>query len=106
MWIYWHASRHGSRHATAWGVLTFLAAGITVPVYFIHYFLDQAALLTWPGPPASDAARRGRPQPLPPPLPPEERSVGQLVAETIRFYQHHFFQTLALGLSVAALTPA
>ena len=39
MWIYWHASRHGSRHATAWGVLTFLAAGITVPVYFIHYFL-------------------------------------------------------------------
>ena len=45
-----------------------------------------------------------RPQPLPPPLPPEERSVGQLVAETIRFYQHHFFQTIPLGLSVAALT--
>jgi hypothetical protein len=45
-----------------------------------------------------------QPQPLPPPLPPERRSVGQLVAETIRFYQHHFFRTLPLGLSVAALT--
>jgi hypothetical protein len=45
-----------------------------------------------------------QPQPLPPPLPPERRSVGQLVAETIRFYQQHFFQTLPLGLSVAALT--
>ena len=67
-------------------------------MYFIHYFLTQAALLTWPGPPASDAARpEPQPQPLPPPLPPEERSVGQLVAETIRFYQHHFFQTLPLG---------
>jgi hypothetical protein len=54
-------------------------------------------------------ARKGRraprqPQPLPPPLPPERRSVGQLVAETIRFYQHHFWRTLPLGLSVAALT--
>jgi hypothetical protein len=57
---------------------------------------------------ARTAGKRRRaprqPQPLPPPLPPEERSVGQLVAETIRFYQHHFFQTLPLGLSVAALT--
>jgi len=44
-----------------------------------------------------------RQEPLPPPLPPEERSVGQLVAETIRFYQQHFFQTVPLGLSVAAL---
>jgi hypothetical protein len=41
---------------------------------------------------------------LPPPLPPHRRSVGQLVAETIRFYQHHFWQTIPLGLSVAALT--
>ena len=23
MWIYWHASRHGSRHATAWGIAAF-----------------------------------------------------------------------------------
>ena len=52
-------------------------------------------------------ARKGRraprqPQPLPPPLAPEDRTVGQLVAETIRFYQHHFWRTLPLGLSVAA----
>jgi hypothetical protein len=53
-------------------------------------------------------ARRDRPrrppQLLPPPLPPERRTVGQLVAETIRFYGSHFFQVLPLGLSVAALT--
>jgi hypothetical protein len=51
-------------------------------------------------------ARRAKPapQPLPPPLPPESRTIGQLVAETIGFYRHHFFQTLPLGLSVAALT--
>ena len=52
-------------------------------------------------------ARRGRarPQePLPPPLPPETRTVGQLVAETVRFYGQNFFRTLPLGLSVAALT--
>jgi hypothetical protein len=49
-------------------------------------------------------ARRRVPQPLPPPLPPAERTVGQLIAETVRFYQGHFFQVLPLGLSVAALT--
>ena len=54
-------------------------------------------------------ARKGRRQrgpqpPLPPPLPPESRTVGQLVAETIGFYQRHFFQVLPLGISVAALT--
>jgi hypothetical protein len=50
-------------------------------------------------------SRQPRPQqPLPPPLPPKTRTVGQLVAETVRFYRHHFFQVLPLGLSVAALT--
>jgi hypothetical protein len=56
-------------------------------------------------------ARKGRAnptprprQPLPPPLPPERRTVGQLVAETISFYRHHFFQVLPLGLSFAAVT--
>ena len=39
---------------------------------------------------------------LPPPLPPEKRTVGQLVAETIRFYGDHFWRALALGLPVAA----
>ena len=40
---------------------------------------------------------------LPPPLPPESRTVGQLIAETIRFYQHHFWAALPLGLSLAAV---
>jgi len=42
-------------------------------------------------------------RPLPPPLPPETRTVGQLVAETIRLYGGRFFPVLALGLSLAAL---
>jgi Zn-dependent protease len=41
MAIFAHASRHGSKHATAWGVATFLVAGIAVPVYFIRYFLGR-----------------------------------------------------------------
>jgi MFS family permease len=36
-------------------------------------------------------------------LPPAERTVGQLVGESIRFYGDHFWQCLALGLSPAAL---
>jgi hypothetical protein len=42
-------------------------------------------------------------QELPPPLPPETRTVGQLVAESIRFYQHRFWQVLPLGLALAAI---
>jgi hypothetical protein len=42
-------------------------------------------------------------QPLPPPLPPETRTVGQLVAETIRFYQAHFWQVVPLGLALAVI---
>jgi hypothetical protein len=38
MWVYWHASRHGSRHPTAWGVLTFLFVGFFLPLYFLHYY--------------------------------------------------------------------
>jgi hypothetical protein len=37
--VFAHASRHGSRHATAWGVAAFLFAAITVPVYFIRYWM-------------------------------------------------------------------
>src|SRR5204862_314342 len=35
--------------------------------------------------------------PLPPPLPHETRTVGQLVAETVRLYGERFWHVLALG---------
>ena len=37
--VFAHADRHGNRHATAWGIATFLVAGIAVPLYFIRYWL-------------------------------------------------------------------
>ena len=40
---------------------------------------------------------------LPPPLPPERRTVGQLVAESIRLYGAHFLRALPLGLVVAGI---
>ena len=40
---------------------------------------------------------------LPEPLPPGERTVGQLVAETIRAYGEHFWRVLPLGLALAAV---
>src|SRR5512143_1808905 len=49
--------------------------------------------------------REKRPEgPLPPPLPPERRTVGQLIAESIRLYGRNFVRALALGLPVAALS--
>ena len=39
--VFMHAQRHGSKHATAWGVAAFLAAGIVVPVYFVRYWLRR-----------------------------------------------------------------
>jgi hypothetical protein len=38
---------------------------------------------------------------LPPPLPPHERTVGQLIAETIRLYGHRFWPALPLGVPLA-----
>ncbi len=38
---------------------------------------------------------------LPPPLPPDRRTVGQLVAESIRGYGSHFWRALPLGLPLA-----
>jgi hypothetical protein len=40
---------------------------------------------------------------LPPPLPPAARTVGQLVAESLRLYGSRFFVCLALGLPVAVI---
>jgi len=42
---------------------------------------------------------RREPQPLPPPLPPEERSVGQLIAETIRFACDLDLDTIQVSLA-------
>lgn len=39
--VFAHADKHGSRHATAWGVLAFLFAGVVVPVYVIRYMLHK-----------------------------------------------------------------
>jgi hypothetical protein len=43
---------------------------------------------------------------LPPPLPPGQRTIGQLVAETIRFYGRHFWRSLLLGIGPACVTVA
>src|SRR5947207_14772254 len=40
---------------------------------------------------------------LPPPLPPETRTVGQLVAEAIRLYGARFWPSLALGIGPGLL---
>ncbi len=40
---------------------------------------------------------------LPPPLPPETRTVGQLVAEAVRLYGARFWPSLALGIGPALL---
>ena len=40
-------------------------------------------------------------EPLPPPLPPETRTVGQLVAESLRLYGGRFLLALPLGLPLA-----
>lgn len=42
-------------------------------------------------------------EPLPPPLPPETRTVGQVVAEAIKLYQANVWRSLALGLSVTVI---
>ena len=47
------------------------------------------------------ARARSAKEPLPPPLAPETRTVGQLVAETLRLYGRRFWLALPLGLSLA-----
>jgi hypothetical protein len=39
--VFWHADRHGSRHATAWGAFTFLAALIAIPIYFVSFWVSR-----------------------------------------------------------------
>ena len=45
--------------------------------------------------------RAGEPRPAA--LPPEQRTVGQLVAESVRIYGDHFWDVLPLGLAFAGL---
>ncbi|HYI75143.1 MAG TPA: hypothetical protein VEW90_07715 [Gaiellaceae bacterium] len=42
-------------------------------------------------------------RPLPPPLPPAERTVGQLIGESIKLYGQHFMRALPLGVVVACV---
>ncbi|HEY6149591.1 MAG TPA: hypothetical protein VIW19_03655, partial [Gaiellaceae bacterium] len=44
----------------------------------------------------------GAREPLPPPLPPETRTIGQLVAESVNLYRRNFWPSLALGIGPAA----
>jgi hypothetical protein len=39
MAVFAHAEKRGNKHATAWGVATFLALGVAVPLYFIRHWL-------------------------------------------------------------------
>ena len=39
--IFHHAHRRGNRHATAWGIFTFLAAALAIPLYFLNYWLRR-----------------------------------------------------------------
>jgi hypothetical protein len=52
---------------------------------------------------ARERAAGPRTRELPPPLPPEERTVGQLVGEAMRAYGRRFWAALALGLPVAVI---
>ena len=43
-------------------------------------------------------------EPLPDPLPPERRTVGQLVAESLRTYQRHPWRSLLVGVPAAVVS--
>ena len=39
MYVFWHADKNGSAHATRWGLATFLIGPFVVPYYFIRHWL-------------------------------------------------------------------
>jgi hypothetical protein len=49
-------------------------------------------------------SRAATKKPLPPPLPPETRTIGQLVAETLKLYGDNLWKSLALGISLTLIT--
>lgn len=42
MAIFAHANKHGNKHATAWGIATFLFAAIAIPIYVILYWRSKS----------------------------------------------------------------
>src|SRR5947208_13143124 len=53
--------------------------------------------------PSAPMAEPRRVEHRPAALPPSERTIGQLVAESIQFYGHRFWTCLALGVAPAAV---
>ena len=47
--------------------------------------------------------QRRAPEPLPAPLPPETRTTGQLIAESIKLYGKDFWRVIPLGVPIAVL---
>ena len=46
--VFRHAHRRGNRNATAWGVFTFLAALVAIPLYFLTYSLRRRVVPSSP----------------------------------------------------------
>jgi len=42
MAVFAHANKRGNKHATAWGLATFLFAAIAIPVYLILYWRSKS----------------------------------------------------------------
>ena len=42
MAIFAHANKHNNKHATAWGIATFLFAAIAIPIYLILYWRSKS----------------------------------------------------------------
>jgi ABC-type Mn2+/Zn2+ transport system permease subunit len=36
VFVFFHANKRGSKHATAWGIGVFLVLGLALPVYIVH----------------------------------------------------------------------
>jgi len=39
--VFLHAGKHGSRHATAWGIGVFLVMIVVLPAYLVHTRVGQ-----------------------------------------------------------------
>ena len=36
VFVFFHANKRGSKHATAWGIGVFLVLGLALPAYIVH----------------------------------------------------------------------